>query len=466
MLQNKETENYRQFLNFTGSSIEHKKQGRGTLQVSLDGMFFLGGDYGVDDSVPVNSFLKFDFTEDESKMIQLPPFPIARSCLTSALIDEHLYIIGGYNGSYSLSDVHRFDFITGTWESVTPLTNRKASISSVTYKNKIFVFGGVQGSRAFCEIESYNPCVNKWSITGHLHFKRSGCGVEKFQNKVYIFGGINRDTDLPLEIYDLETNKVVTRHDIVVDLHSFGITLTYYDNIPYFVLAGGGNTCSPSKKTYLFNILEEKLEKVSSLNYKRQYVKLIQLNNTVYAVGGYDGKKVVGDCEYFDMKQKRWLVKKAQFPYCGYSVFHGKIDMTIRGFWKNNELNGKVLLNHHWKGTYQNNKKKGVFTNDDTEERIFFYDNFQVSESKYNVLQKIAHIKIPENFTCPISYEIMLDPVITSNGSTYDRKNISEWLIKHKTDPLTRVPINTVLTPNNLLKKIIREFLESKKIFL
>ena len=36
----------------------------------------------------------------------------------------------------------------------------------------------------------------------------------------------------------------------------------------------------------------------------------------------------------------------------------------------------------------------------------------------------------PEDFICPISGDVMCDPVVTSDGHTYDREAISEWLAR------------------------------------
>lgn len=462
-----EIRNYNDLLEFTGKSNIHKKEGRGTLQVSLNGIFLLGGDTGVNDEHTINKFIKFEFTEEGSKIVELPMFPFTRSCCTSELLGNYLYIIGGYSGKHSLSDVQRFDFLSNEWETVAPLTYRKASLSSVVYKNKIYVVGGVQGPRASDEIECYDDSVNKWNIVGYLQYKRSGCGIGLFENKIFVFGGISTDTKLPLEIFDMETKTSVIKEEIIIDLHSFGIALLHDDdNVPYFLIAGGGYERSPSNNSYLYNIREGRLEVVSPLHDKRQYIRLCKYNGQFYAIGGYDGNDIVSNSEFFDMKTRKWIVRESFFPYCGYAAFTGDIKMKLKSYWKENMLNGKSIINDEWKGTYHNNKKNGLFTNLRTGENAYFIDNFQVTKSQYDACQKMKKIKIPENFLCPISYEIMLDPVVTSSGSTYDRKNIVKWLANKRTDPMTRDEISTTLTPNKLLKKIILSFLEEKKIFL
>ena len=42
-----------------------------------------------------------------------------------------------------------------------------------------------------------------------------------------------------------------------------------------------------------------------------------------------------------------------------------------------------------------------------------------------------------ELIICPISTSVMIDPVITSDGQTYDRENIMRWFAANNTSPLT-----------------------------
>lgn len=67
----------------------------------------------------------------------------------------------------------------------------------------------------------------------------------------------------------------------------------------------------------------------------------------------------------------------------------------------------------------------------------------------------------PDNFVCPISGEVMVDPVITVAGFTYERKEISAWFARGKcTDPMTNESLDsTDLIPNRALKSQIREWM-------
>lgn len=68
-------------------------------------------------------------------------------------------------------------------------------------------------------------------------------------------------------------------------------------------------------------------------------------------------------------------------------------------------------------------------------------------------------IDVPAHFLCPISMEMMRDPVTVSTGITYDRENIERWLFscKNNTCPVTKqVLCNTELTPNHTLRRLIQ----------
>lgn len=59
---------------------------------------------------------------------------------------------------------------------------------------------------------------------------------------------------------------------------------------------------------------------------------------------------------------------------------------------------------------------------------------------------------------CPITHEIFCDPVMATDGNTYERKAIQEWFSKNSTSPLTNMELkDKTLTPNHLVKRIVQE---------
>ncbi|KAG4999424.1 hypothetical protein AAZX31_08G059600 [Glycine max] len=68
---------------------------------------------------------------------------------------------------------------------------------------------------------------------------------------------------------------------------------------------------------------------------------------------------------------------------------------------------------------------------------------------------------LPDYFKCPISLEIMSDPVILSSGHTFDRSSIQRWLdAGHRTCPITKLPLpdHPSLIPNHALRSLISNY--------
>ena len=67
----------------------------------------------------------------------------------------------------------------------------------------------------------------------------------------------------------------------------------------------------------------------------------------------------------------------------------------------------------------------------------------------------LDELKTPDEFVCPITYEVMQDPVVASDGHTYERSAIEEVLAlpeERRKSPLTREPLQASLFPNRALK--------------
>ena len=64
----------------------------------------------------------------------------------------------------------------------------------------------------------------------------------------------------------------------------------------------------------------------------------------------------------------------------------------------------------------------------------------------------------PDAFICPITYDIMVDPVVASDGNSYERAAIVDWFSRNNTSPITREPMPNTLIQNRNLKKMIQEW--------
>ena len=69
---------------------------------------------------------------------------------------------------------------------------------------------------------------------------------------------------------------------------------------------------------------------------------------------------------------------------------------------------------------------------------------------------------MPDDYICPITAEIMTDPVTTLDGFTYERAAITEWLRTKDTSPKTGGTLESkILIPNYNLRSMILTFNEA-----
>lgn len=68
-------------------------------------------------------------------------------------------------------------------------------------------------------------------------------------------------------------------------------------------------------------------------------------------------------------------------------------------------------------------------------------------------------MKIRDEFICPITYELMREPVVASDGHTYEKHAIEKWLKTNFTSPRSGEPMDPILIPNINLKKLIQDII-------
>ena len=73
-----------------------------------------------------------------------------------------------------------------------------------------------------------------------------------------------------------------------------------------------------------------------------------------------------------------------------------------------------------------------------------------------------APMEPPDEYLCPITQELMHDPVIASDGHTYERDAIERWFSKKLFSPKTGSDLETsALFPNHVMRRQIIEWKEA-----
>jgi len=131
---------------------------------------------------------------DTMKFSELPPLQIERCFVSSVLLGNYIYAIGGFDGidrHNRLTSAEKFDISLNNWEKIADLNGQRSDFGAVAYGGKIYVLGGFDGNDYLSSVEVYCPIQNTWSIIQSMKTRRGGLEAVIFQDKLYAIGGCN-----------------------------------------------------------------------------------------------------------------------------------------------------------------------------------------------------------------------------------------------------------------------------------
>lgn len=72
---------------------------------------------------------------------------------------------------------------------------------------------------------------------------------------------------------------------------------------------------------------------------------------------------------------------------------------------------------------------------------------------------RLKGMKIRDEFICPITYELMREPVVASDGHTYEKSAIEKWLKTSRVSPRNGETIQAFTIPNFNVRKMIQDII-------
>ena len=428
-------------------------------------VFVLGGDNDKEKET-FSIFLSLEKTKRKWREEQLQPFHFPRCCFGIISFDNFVFIIGGYDGNRAIASVECYDIALNQWTIYPNIHKRRSSCLGLYHDKKIYVVGGVAGNELIKEIEEFDLQTGSWKVITKNILPCSGSGGVIYNKKMYFFGGLGptRKVTNNLSYYDLITDTWKILKPMKQGRSSFGYCLYFLDNKPIIVIAGGSVTNKIMTDTCeYYDILDGKWVTMGNLHSKCRYCSLVCYQEKLYMVGGNDGNNCLGTMESYNFNTQKWSIeyKNKEKIFCGQGV------ISYENILLEKKAKNKIVINStvSWEGKFFKNKRDGLFLRKEGEitTEFYFFNNVIVSKKEYEFEISLKHLVIPRDFVCPISMEMMRDPVVTSAGNTYDRQNIEQWLVSHNTDPLTNIIIEPFVFPNILIKKLIRTYIENEQ---
>ncbi|HYF63231.1 MAG TPA: PKD domain-containing protein [Herpetosiphonaceae bacterium] len=228
-----------------------------------------------------------------------PALPGPRRDIRAAVLNNKIYVPGGYTGSATSNLMYVFD--NGGWSQVNntlPVAVNRPVVVSDPATNRILVFGGDSGFSRTAATQIYSATSGLWSsgaaipIPGSTAFATpamSRAAGARIGRKVYLAGGVN-DAGSPqtgMFIYDLDANSWSAGPAMPgPQVEAGGVAL----GSRFCVIGGSSGVTSPEVAlTTCFDTATNTWGGLPGLNAARlQLASVVGYNGGVYAIGGND----------------------------------------------------------------------------------------------------------------------------------------------------------------------------------
>lgn len=89
----------------------------------------------------------------------------------------------------------------------------------------------------------------------------------------------------------------------------------------------------------------------------------------------------------------------------------------------------------------------------------------EMRQSIFN--RKFEACEVPKDLQCPITIELMMDPVVAADGFAYEREAIKNWLQSKVHSPLTNLPLPTKqVYTSHTLRSLIQDWVSKNPDWL
>lgn len=169
------------------------------------------------------------------------PVPLHHALSTP--FQDKIYVIGGYMDDWTPSDrLLVYDPITNEWTQSSVMPTARGSPNAHFVNGMLYVIGGDANEESLNVVESYNPTTNQWTTHTPMPTARHHAASALIDGNIYVIGGrlINSllNTDL-VEMYNISSGSWTTDLEPMPSKRS-GIAATNIDDFIY-VLGGEQN---------------------------------------------------------------------------------------------------------------------------------------------------------------------------------------------------------------------------------
>ncbi len=260
---------------------------------------------------------------------------------------------------------------------------------SIVINNELYVVGGYSDGIYSNTVIKYNPVNKSWDTVAQMPVGLAHPAIASYNDCLYIFGGYSESPLNNVYVLNLETNEWTSTTLMPKKLYASAYTVT--DDSIYIM--GGVSLNGYSETVYRYDFQTNIWNTISELPKKSANSSAINANGAVYLMGGVSENEVLDDIYKFNLENNTFeLVGNMNSPRKDFqSVFFDDDIYIFGGSNSYNVTTSNQLLEY--------NKTKGVFI----ESVLDSVERFDVNTEKIETADRLN--KSISGFTASVYYD-------------------------------------------------------------
>ncbi|NXG10508.1 KLH42 protein, partial [Sakesphorus luctuosus] len=174
---------------------------RGTATLVVIGDFMSASSPGHPQVEALWSMLRYD--EEAQRWLplanNLPPDLVSVRGYGSAMLDNYLFIVGGYRiTSQEISAAHCYNPCLNEWTQLASMNQKRSNFKLLAVNGKLYAIGG----QSLSNVECYNPENDWWNFVASMPNPLAEFSACECKGKIYVIGGYTtRDRNMNILQY-------------------------------------------------------------------------------------------------------------------------------------------------------------------------------------------------------------------------------------------------------------------------
>ena len=236
--------------------------------------------------------------------------PTARTEIAATIIDDHIYVIGGFDKTGKVLDtVEVYNIETDSWKTVAPLPQPLHHAAATTFNDSLYVIGGYTNSNWLPSnrLFIYDPKNDTWSEGPPMPTARGALSAAFVDKMLFAVGGEGKNRIMNInEAYNLKTNEWITKSSMPTARHH-AASATVDGNV--YIIGGRVAGVLPINNVNVTEMYDTEMDKWAILDpipSKISGSSAASINNTIYVFGGEDITKTYNYNEKYKIKTNKW----------------------------------------------------------------------------------------------------------------------------------------------------------------